>query len=90
MYPSIKLPFLPYDWASISLYFLAIALGFTCAAFLMWRHARDYDIDQDRFTDFIIWMLIMGVLGSRVMHVLAAPPTAEIHDVLMRPTRQVT
>ncbi len=71
MYPSIRLPFLPYDWASVSLYFLAIALGFGCAAFLMWRHARDYDIDQDRFADFIIWMLIMGVLGSRLMHVLA-------------------
>ncbi len=31
-----------------------------------------------------------GDVAESVLHVLAAPPSVEIHDVLMRPTRQVT
>lgn len=34
--------------------------------------------------------LTAGDVAESVMHVLAAPASAEIHDVLMRPTRQVT
>lgn len=69
MYPSIKLPWL-YEGASISLYFLAIAAGFLCAAVLAGRQARRLGIDPNQYQDFAIWMLILGVLGARLMHVL--------------------
>lgn len=69
MYPSIKLSWL-YDGANVSLYFLAIAIGFLCAAVLMGRQSLRLGIKRDDYQDFAIWMLILGVLGARLMHVL--------------------
>lgn len=56
---------------TIPTYFLAIALGFVGAVRLAWREAVDMGIDRQKFLDFAIWMLIAGVLGARLMHVVA-------------------
>ena len=55
---------------TIPTYFAAILLGFGLAAWLAWREARTWGIDRQTYVDFALWMLIMGVLGSRLMHVL--------------------
>lgn len=53
-------------------YFVAILLGFLGAATLAHREAtRDWGIESQKFVDFAIWMLVVGVLGARIMHVLA-------------------
>lgn len=55
---------------SLATYFVALMTGFTLAAWLGWREANTWGIKRQVYMDFAIWMLIMGVLGSRVMHVL--------------------
>ncbi len=70
MYPTIDLGWL-YEGADISLYFLAIAIGFLGAAWLTGRQYRRLGIPRAEAQDFFIWMLIFGVLGSRLMHVFA-------------------
>lgn len=70
MYPTINL-----DWlipgADISLYFLAIGVGFMLAAWITSRHYQRIGLDRSQTQDFFIWMLIIGVLGARLMHVIA-------------------
>ena len=70
MYPSIKLDWL-YPGADISLYFLAIGVGFFFAAWLTSRQYQRLGYDRSETQDFFIWMLIIGVIGARLMHVLA-------------------
>lgn len=55
---------------TIPTYTAALVGGFLLAVFLAYREVRELDVDRQQFIDFAIWMLIIGVLGSRVMHVL--------------------
>ena len=52
-------------------YFTMVTMGFIIGAILIRRWARAKNIDPRLMTDFVIWMAIFGVLGSRVQHVLA-------------------
>ena len=51
-------------------YAVAILVGFLAAASLAWRDARTIGFERRVYVDFAIWMLIVGVLGSRAAHVL--------------------
>ena len=55
---------------SIPSYFAAIMTGFGLAAWLGYRDAMRLGVDRQKFIDFALWMLIVGVLGSRIAHVL--------------------
>ncbi len=52
-------------------YFVAIMVGFILASYLSYKDAIKIGIEKHAFIDFAIWMLIVGVLGARIMHVLA-------------------
>lgn len=54
----------------IPTYTTAILVGFALAAWLGYREAMRLGVDRQKFIDFAIWMLVAGVLGSRIMHVL--------------------
>lgn len=51
-------------------YAVAIVVGFLAAALLGWRDAKVIGIDRRVYVDFALWMLVIGVLGSRLAHVL--------------------
>lgn len=51
-------------------YFVAIMVGFLLASYLSLRDAMKIGIDRQKFIDFAIWMLIIGVLGARFLHIL--------------------
>lgn len=51
-------------------YLVALLLGFLLAAILAWRDARHLDFSKAQYTDFVIWLLIIGIAGARLMHVL--------------------
>lgn len=51
-------------------YAVAILVGFLAAATLAWRDAREFPMERAVYIDFAIWMLVVGVLGSRAAHVL--------------------
>jgi phosphatidylglycerol:prolipoprotein diacylglycerol transferase len=64
-----SLPFL----GSISLpaYFTLLAIGFGMAMLLTVRESRHINVDPDDALDINIYMIIFGILGARVLHVLA-------------------
>ena len=70
MYPSLDL-----SWAieglTLPLYFLAIMAGFCAGAWLMWQRVKAWGtINRREAIDFAIWMLFLGVVGSRIAHVV--------------------
>lgn len=56
---------------TLSGYVLGIVLGFALAAWLGRREMQLWGMSARVYTDFLIWMAIFGIVGSRVMHVLA-------------------
>ncbi|MBA2661733.1 MAG: prolipoprotein diacylglyceryl transferase [Bradymonadaceae bacterium] len=55
---------------TLSSYFAGIMLGFLVACWIAYRDVRQAGLGHQQFVDFAIWMLIIGVLGSRAAHVL--------------------
>lgn len=55
-------------------YGVAVAVAFCTAAFFIWRNAPSYGVDRSKILDLLIWILISGVLGARILHVLANIP----------------
>ncbi|MDJ0765276.1 MAG: prolipoprotein diacylglyceryl transferase [Myxococcota bacterium] len=63
---------LPFDIPGVGgSYFTCLAVGFILATILLRRWAKHHGIDPRLMVDFIIWMLIWGVVGSRILHVIA-------------------
>ena len=62
----------PFDDPLFSLpaYSTMLALGFLCAWLLARRDGRRQGIDPADMYDFVLWMIIWGLVGSRVMHVI--------------------
>jgi phosphatidylglycerol:prolipoprotein diacylglycerol transferase len=58
------------DFALYS-YETMVAVGFIIGAVLIRRWAKAKEIDPRLMLDFVIWMAIFGVLGSRILHVIA-------------------
>ncbi len=52
-------------------YFTMVTLGFIVAALIILRFAKQQALDTRLITDFIIWMAIWGVIGARLLHVVA-------------------
>ncbi len=52
-------------------YFSMVAIGFIIAVIVIPRWAKRHGIDSRVMIDFIIWMAIFGLLGSRLLHIIA-------------------
>jgi phosphatidylglycerol:prolipoprotein diacylglycerol transferase len=52
-------------------YFTLLAIGFGAAMILTVREARHLDQDPDKILDTNLWMIIWGIIGSRVLHLIA-------------------
>lgn len=52
-------------------YYTMLALGFGLALYLGWRESKRVGIDPDDFLDFGLYMLLAGLIGSRILHVFA-------------------
>jgi phosphatidylglycerol:prolipoprotein diacylglycerol transferase len=52
-------------------YFTLLTIGFAFAILLTWREAKRQEIDPDRIIDVNLYMIIFGVIGARVLHVIA-------------------
>jgi phosphatidylglycerol:prolipoprotein diacylglycerol transferase len=51
-------------------YGVMVAAGFSLAAFLIYRRAPKFDMDRDKMVDYLILILISGVVGARILYVL--------------------
>ncbi len=47
-----------------------IALAFLCAIFIAKREARLVGVDPEKIADFIFWVLVAAIVGSRVFYVV--------------------
>lgn len=57
--------------AGVPSYWALLMIGFTAAFYLAWREARRDGIDPNRMMDLCLLMLVAGILGARLMHVVA-------------------
>jgi phosphatidylglycerol:prolipoprotein diacylglycerol transferase len=67
-------PHLLEDWLhgwALPPYFALLAVGFALAIFLARRWSGFHGMDRGRMVDFGIWMVIWGIIGSRLLHVIA-------------------
>jgi phosphatidylglycerol:prolipoprotein diacylglycerol transferase len=59
----------------IRFYGIIIMLGVLAAAFLTERLARRKGLSSDIVWDGLIWVLVGGIVGARVWHILTPPPS---------------
>lgn len=52
-------------------YFTLLTIGFAMAMVLTVREARKLDLDPQEVLDINLYMVIFGILGSRVLHIFA-------------------
>lgn len=56
---------------TVSAYFGMVAIGFSLAIFLLWRIGGRQGLERDSLLDLGLYMIIFGVLGARLLHVVA-------------------
>ena len=66
-------------------YFAMVALGFIIGAILIRRWARAKGLDPRLMTDFVIWMCFFGLLGSKILHVIADGKLTDYINVCINP-----
>jgi phosphatidylglycerol:prolipoprotein diacylglycerol transferase len=59
----------------IKFYGIIIMLGAVAATFLGEREARRRNQDGELIWDALIWVLIGGIIGARIWHILTPPPS---------------
>ena len=52
-------------------YFTLLTLGFAMAAWITVRESRKLNLDPQDILDINLYMVIWGIIGSRVLHVIA-------------------
>jgi phosphatidylglycerol:prolipoprotein diacylglycerol transferase len=52
-------------------YFTMLALSFGIGMWMVWREAPRLGMDRERALDLTLWMVVWGVVGARVLHVIA-------------------
>jgi phosphatidylglycerol:prolipoprotein diacylglycerol transferase len=55
----------------ITSYFLAVAVGMALGTWLLWRWARSRNLDRRDVLDLALWVAVFGLIGAKLMHVLA-------------------
>lgn len=86
MNPRLLEDVLPADWYLPS-YFTMVAIGFVLATILLRRWARANGLDTRLMVDFVIWMALWGVLGSRVLHIFADGHFWDYVNVCLDPSK---
>ena len=56
-------------------YGIILMLGAVAAAFLAEREARRRGLDSELVWDALIYLLIAGIIGARIWHILTPPPS---------------
>lgn len=75
-----------HDWA-LPPYFVMLGIGFVLAIFLARRWAGFQGMEPGRMVDFGIWMVIWGVIGSRLLHVVADGHFWDYVNVCLDPSK---
>lgn len=60
---------------NIHFYGIIIMLGVIAAAFLAQHEAKRKGLNSDIVWDVLIWVIIGGIIGARIWHILTPPPS---------------
>lgn len=71
MYPTLFRFDVGPDVLPLSGYFSMVAVGFALAIFMFWRIGGRAGLNRDSLLDLGLYMVIMGVIGARLLHVVA-------------------
>jgi phosphatidylglycerol---prolipoprotein diacylglyceryl transferase len=82
---SFKLPII--GEVTFPAYFTLLTIGFSCAILLTWREARRLEIDPNKIIDINLWMIIFGLIGGRVLHVIADGHFMEYVNICIAPEK---
>jgi phosphatidylglycerol:prolipoprotein diacylglycerol transferase len=52
-------------------YFTMLTLSFGAGMWMTWREAPRLGMDRERVLDLDLWLVVWGVIGARVLHVIA-------------------
>ncbi len=66
---------------TIHFYGIVIMLGVVAAAFLAQREAVRRGQDGNLIWDMLVWVLIAGIIGARIWHILTPSPSLEAQGV---------
>lgn len=71
----------------ISSYFLSVAVGMVLGTWLLWRWARSRGLDKNDVLDLALWVAVAGLIGAKLMHVLADGYLAEYVNICFDPSQ---
>lgn len=66
-------------------YFTLLTLGFGLAMWMTWRESRRIRLDPELIIDTNLWMIIWGIIGARVLHLVADGHFQEYVDLCVNP-----
>jgi phosphatidylglycerol---prolipoprotein diacylglyceryl transferase len=66
-------------------YFSLLTVGFSLALLLSWRESKRLEIDPDRVIDLNLYMVLFGLLGARLLHVIADGHFLEYVNICLAP-----
>ena len=90
MYPSLWRWNSGISWIStvdITAYFLALTIGMVLGSVLVWRWARRNGIDKNDALDLVLWIAVFGLVGAKLMHVLADGYLGEYVNICVDPSK---
>jgi phosphatidylglycerol:prolipoprotein diacylglycerol transferase len=70
----------------IPAYFTLLTIGFLCAMWLTVRDSKRLGMDHQRVLDTNLWMIVWGLIGSRLLHVVADGHFQEYVNLCVDPT----
>lgn len=60
-------------------YFTLLTIGFAFAMWITYRESKRISLDPQRILDANLWMVVWGIIGSRVLHLVA---DGHVHDYI--------
>ncbi|MSP60071.1 MAG: prolipoprotein diacylglyceryl transferase [Myxococcales bacterium] len=69
----------------IPAYFTLLAVGFGLAMWITYRESKRIQLDPERILDADLWMIVWGIIGARVLHVIADGHFMEYVNLCVNP-----
>lgn len=71
----------------IPAYFTLLTIGFGLAMWMTWRESKRIKLDPELILDANLWMVVWGIIGARVLHVIADGHFHEYVDLCLDPKK---